>query len=371
MPLTRTLYVVHRWTGLASAIFILFFSVTGAVAVYYSEIDRWASPGLAVPRSDQSRSALQPALDAARAVAPERAPELMWLPSRPDEAIVVRLAPGVDLFRVFVDPSTSRVTGTTSGEHIANVVRQTHLRFYFFGWQGRVVTGLFGLVLLLSAVTGVFIYAPFMRGVWRAGLRWWQIRDGRSQLAWSDVHKLIGVTALFFNVIIGVSGAVLGLENLQRFSPALATALHPSPGRYEVAACDQAAPLDQVVDAAQRDIDGLRATLVSFPSPRQPFYTVSGDLPGRLRASGTSWVAVDRCARVLDRFDARRSELSASAYQWMEPLHFGDWGGWPLKLLYCLLGMTSGVLAITGLGLAAMKWRHRSSPGLRPARHPR
>ncbi|MFM8534777.1 MAG: PepSY-associated TM helix domain-containing protein [Acidimicrobiia bacterium] len=355
MPVTRTLFVVHKWTGLASAVFVLFFSVTGAVAVYYSEIDRLNAPGLALPEAVSARPVLQHALEAAQRVAPERAPELMWLPSRPDEAIVVRLAPGVDQFRVFVDPATARVTGTTSGEHAANVVRQLHLRFYFFGWQGRVVTGAFGLVLLLSAITGLFIYAPFMKGVWHSGRRWWQIRDQRRQFFWSDVHKLVGVTALFFNVIIGATGAVLGLENLQRFSPSLGTALHPSPGRYEVASCDRPAALDRLVEAAEHDMSGFTASLISFPSSRQPFYTVSGTVTGRLRAAGSSWVAVDGCARALGRFVARQAAFTARTYVWMEPLHFGDWGGWPLKLLYCVLGMTSGVLAITGLGLWAIK----------------
>ena len=44
---------VHKWTGLASAIFVLFFSITGAVAVYYSEIDRLNAPGLALPQAVQ------------------------------------------------------------------------------------------------------------------------------------------------------------------------------------------------------------------------------------------------------------------------------------------------------------------------------
>lgn len=292
----------------------------------------------------------------------------MWLPTRPDEAIVVRLAPGVDLFRVFVDPATARVTGTASGENVANVIRQTHLRFYFFGWQGRVVTGVFGLLLLLSAITGVFIYAPFMRGVWRSGRRWWQVRDARTQLTWSDWHKLIGVTALAFNVIISATGAVLGLENLQRFSPALATALHPSPTDTQnlqqnpAPGCQSPLQLDRLVDAAEESMSGMTANLVSFPTARQRYVTVSGDVPGRLRAAGSSWVTVDPCSGdVLERFDARQASTTSSAYLWMEPLHFGDFGGWPLKLLYCLLGMTSGALAISGLGLAAMKWSHRPS----------
>lgn len=88
---------------------------------------------------------------------------------------------------------------------------------------------------------------------------------------------------------------------------------------------------------------------------------MSGNLPGRLRAAGGSWVAIDPCTgRVLEQFDARAARPVASAYLWMEPLHFGDWGGWPLKLAYCLLGITSGLLAVSGFGVAAMKWAHRS-----------
>lgn len=285
---------------------------------------------------------------------------MLWLPTRPDEAIIVRLAPGADLVRVFVDPATARVVGTANGEHLANVIRQTHLRFYFFGWQGRVVTGFFGVMLLLSALTGLWIYAPFMKGVWRSGRRWWQLRDEASQLAWSDFHKLLGITALFFNVIIGVSGAVLGLENLQRFSPALATALHPGPSATTTLdRCASPLPLDRLVEAAEADVPGMTATLVSFPVGKARHLTVSGDVPGRLRAAGSTWVTLDPCSgRVLEHFDARHASATSSAYLWMEPLHFGDWGGWPLKLAYCLLGITSGALAISGVGLAAMKWSH-------------
>jgi len=59
VPVTRTLFVVHKWTGLASAIFVLFFSITGAVAVYYSEIDRLNAPGLALPQAVQARPVRQ------------------------------------------------------------------------------------------------------------------------------------------------------------------------------------------------------------------------------------------------------------------------------------------------------------------------
>lgn len=357
---TRRIYLVHRWSGLVSAVFIVFFSLTGAVAVYRAEIDRVATAGLTVPAS-ATRASLQDAVDAARTAVPGREPELLWLPARPGDAIIVRFAPGADLIRVFVDPATGRVVGSSSGEYLANVIRQTHLRFYFFGWQGRVVTGLFGLMLLVSAVTGLWLYAPFMKGVWRSGRRWWQLRDDTPQLTWSDCHKLLGITTLFFNTIIGATGAVLGLENLQRFSPALATTLHPGPSRaLSTERCAAARPLDRLIEAAQAHVAGLRATLIAFPVGKMRYMTVSGQVPGRLRAEGSTWVTLDPCSGgVLEHFDAREATLTSSLYLWMEPLHFGDWGGWPLKLAYCLLGMTSGALAISGLGVAAMKFSHQ------------
>ena len=53
----------------------------------------------------------------------------------------------------------------------------------------------------------------------------------------------------------------------------------------------------------------------------------------------------------------------------MEPLHFGDFAGMWLKVAYCLLGATSGFLAISGFVLWMLKRRHRRrvAPAIRLA----
>src|SRR5207249_11033363 len=118
--------------------------------------------------------------------------------------------------------------GTRRGENFANVLRQLHLRFYFFGFWGRVVVGAFGVILLISTITGLLIYWRFMRGVFAQGLRFWQIRKG-PQLSTSDLHKLVGIGALVFNLVIAFTGAFLGLENLARYAPGVQQALQPRP----------------------------------------------------------------------------------------------------------------------------------------------
>src|SRR5690606_23541611 len=126
--------------------------------------------------------------------------------------------------QLMVDPYTAEVLGTRDySASFVFVLRQLHLRFFAFGWQGRVVVGAFGLVLLVSIVAGLLIYGRFIRAL----PRWWSIRRGRGlQIAASDLHKLVGIVALAFNIVIASTGAVLGLENLARYSPRVSHALH-------------------------------------------------------------------------------------------------------------------------------------------------
>jgi uncharacterized iron-regulated membrane protein len=46
------------------------------------------------------------------------------------------------------------------------------------------------------------------------------------------------------------------------------------------------------------------------------------------------------------------------------PLHFGNFGGWPVKVLWCLGGLAPGVLAISG----TLIWRARRRPTAPPSR---
>jgi uncharacterized iron-regulated membrane protein len=50
----------------------------------------------------------------------------------------------------------------------------------------------------------------------------------------------------------------------------------------------------------------------------------------------------------------RRAWQAAWPAQWealMAPLHFGTFGGWPVRVLYVVVGLTPGLLALTGFAL--------------------
>jgi uncharacterized iron-regulated membrane protein len=89
-------------------------------------------------------------------------------------------------------------------------------------------------------------------------------------------------------------------------------------------------------------------------------FKISGRMPGagRLRSPYGSDVSFDaQTGSLLAVNDVRRAGLWTQIEDAMGPLHFGTFGGLPVKILWCLLGLTPGTLAMSGF----LIWRARRS----------
>ena len=62
--------------------------------------------------------------------------------------------------------------------------------------------------------------------------------------------------------------------------------------------------------------------------------------------------------RVLASRDKRTAAWPAQWEALVGPLHFGTFGGWPTRALYVAVGLTPGLLALTGFAL----WYRRRRP---------
>jgi uncharacterized iron-regulated membrane protein len=362
----RQLFALHRWTGLLSGLFILFLSVTGAALVFITEIDRFVHAGLLVSQSRGPMIAPERAIAAAQQKYPAAEINRVDLPLH--ESGVYTLwsarvrADGREFNQIMVDPHTGRVTGVRMlNRSLPFVLRQLHLRFYKFGWQGRVVVGGFGLVLLFSTLTGLLIYGRFIRAL----PHWWSIRRERGfQISTSDWHKLVGILALAFNLVIAVTGAVLGLENLARYAPAVSQAIHPRPARQLTpeppASLEGTVPVSYAIAQARAAVPRLRPLYVNLPRAKKRHYTVFGNMDGRIEMEGASQVGVHALTgAVYMRHLTPDMAGTARVYNWMDPLHFGYWGGVASKIFYLIFGLTTAFLSISGFIVWYMKKRRR------------
>ncbi len=77
-------------------------------------------------------------------------------------------------------------------------------RDMFLGLPGELFLGVMGLLFVVAIVSGVVLYAPFMRRLAFGSVR----RAGAPRVKWLDLHNLIGAVTLVWLLAVGVTGVI-------------------------------------------------------------------------------------------------------------------------------------------------------------------
>jgi uncharacterized iron-regulated membrane protein len=360
---TRVAFRLHGWVGLAGALLLLNVGVTGAVLVFAPELDRALRPELYfVPRGAAARPVAE-LYEAVRAAHPTaHAVSIRRLPSGPDRSLELGVAyrdqRGAHQFRsVFLDPYTGRTLGHKewNAGFVENpTVWLVRLHFTLLaGRAGQVATALLSLLFLASLATGLVVYRRF---IVRALLLQVPLRLRSWRTGASELHRVVGVWAWLFNLVIALTGLwfMRGV-----FTPAFyreQVSLPPAP-RLAVS-------LDRLLATAvarvptfvprglsvRADGDGVATAIELYGDDRER----SSLLPAwasRLRFDARTG-ALERVDLVSRAPAATKLELATG------PLHFGTWGGLPVRLLYATGALAPPLLALTGVFL----WFRRGRP---------
>jgi uncharacterized iron-regulated membrane protein len=195
--------------------------------------------------------------------------------------------------------------------------------------------------------TGV-IYGPFMRR-----LEFGTVRANRStRLRWLDLHNLIGVTTLAWALVVGATG-VLNEVSRPLFTlwqqTDVKAMLVPLRGKPVPETSELSSP-QTAFDTVKAAYPDMVATSVVFPG--SPFGTPYHYL---IWTKGQTPLTSRLFQPVL--VDARNGALgSAVAMPWYlravevsRPLHFGHYGGMPLKIIWIALDLAT--IFVLGGGL--------------------
>lgn len=334
----------HSWTGITAGLLLFVVCWTGTFATLSREIDWLLDPAQRVQPAAQRASFGQIA-DAAQRAHPQAT--VSWI-SAPlyarSAAEVVMDAPGGGSLRVWVDPYRARVQGTTTYFNVQRFFRSLHMSLFDWGGSGAgyyVVCAL-SLLLLVSLVTSLVFYK-----------RWWRgfatLKTGRGlRVLLSDAHKLAGVWSLWFVVVIAVTGGWYLFEMARwQIDP------EGSQGQFTVPA-----PPDLAAAPARMDIDTLVARVRAL-RPTLEVRNISVGEDGAFQADGQDTHLLVRDRANVVHLDGRTGALlrdqhahDLDAYwRWSDtadPLHFGDFGGLPTKLVWCVFGLLMTGLCLTG-----------------------
>jgi uncharacterized iron-regulated membrane protein len=365
---TRTWDWVHKWTSLVCTLFMLVLCITGLPLIFYDEIDHLAGSAVTTPRLPEGtpRAPLDAVVRAAQAQYPGKVPLYVFADDHDPDLWLVKLDDRVDSDEtraVFaaVDARTAKVLGTpVFNEGVMHFFYRLHVD-WFAGQGGRLFLGLMGLLLVLSIVSGTVLYAPFMRR-----LDFGTVRSDRSaQVRWLDLHNLLGIVTLAWALVVGATGIIntwadLILKGWQADQLAALRALPQAAPPAGAAPAEGA--MQSAVDLALAAHPGRNIHLLAFPgtllaTPQHFAVMLAGSSP--LTARLQEPVLVDAASGRLT--NAAPRPLTVTALQLSQPLHFGDYGAWPLKVLWALLDVITIVVLWSGL---VLWWRKR-----RRARH--
>src|SRR5690606_10846681 len=204
----RAWSLVHKWSSLVCTAFMLLLCITGLPLVFHHEIGHWLGTEAEPPALAEDGPEIR--RDEVMAAALARHPGLggMFVSKEPDDDRVwyVTLAPTPrsheGLRQVAVDARTGEVLAEPSLDSgFLHLMRSLHIDL-FLGLPGMLFLGFMGLLLLVAIVSGVVLYAPFMRR-----LRFGEVRRDRSRRArWLDLHNLVGIVTVVWLFVVGATG---------------------------------------------------------------------------------------------------------------------------------------------------------------------
>lgn len=350
------LWKIHHWAGLYTGIVIGILCFTGAVAVFIPEIDGWIQRNYYSVSASSFATPPLPKIDSALAEAKKQYPKMSGLlidmPDKPGGIATFSFAvkgkdkASTQIYSLFVDPVQDKILGSRDRQNsLANYLRQMHVRLYE-GFWGRQLVGLAGIAFVVVTITGFLIYGNFMKKQ-----PYPKIRKKNTRILMADWHKVLGISALAFNFVIACSGAWLGiLPKLMQWFDVKA----PNDFKAEVIMdkkedANITVHWDKVFNVVKQEFPDLKPGYMRASEDGSGTIEIHGSIDGQIYERNINSLVISKTSyKPLFKFNISQASFSDKLYSVQEALHFGDFGGLGLKILYAILGLISAFLSISG-----------------------
>ena len=353
----RAAFHVHRWVGVALGLYAFVIGATGAVLMFRADLQAWTYPEVFMPSGAGGPTA---GADTVLAAVETRYPQAdvsgLDFPNARRGTFLAYVVEA-DRFRtVFLHPVSGHVMGEVPSGGWIQRLQQLHFDL-LGGRTGEIVSRVGAWGLLALSLTGLVLWWPG-RAPWRRGFMVGR-GSGWKRAVW-ELHRATGVWVLALLVMWAVTGIHFTTSGLaRRLVGAVAPLATPAPAvRVEAAAPVTRRPLAAFVSDARARWPGAPLARVLLPSGSQSAVavTVAREAHGDGDGSDEVTLGFDPARGRLRRTDLASSAPSGElAIRWLGLLHVGNFGGWPLKILWAIGGLARAVLFGTGY----VRWWNR------------
>jgi uncharacterized iron-regulated membrane protein len=364
--------VLHRWTGLLIALFIVVCSATGALLAFYNPLYNATAPWRIV---EDSSPLLTPTalIEAAERAAPEAFFNRLVLDIEPGNAVI--FYPGsvnrdeLDYNEIAIDPHTGRevyrgVWGDISegGHQLMPFIFNLHYTLAA-GTLGATWLGIVAMIWTLNCLLGLWLTFPRLRvGWWRFWRRSWCLPRGFSlSLTWNfHFHRAFGLWAWLLLLVFALSSVGFNYREVYLavmksfggsdvFSVLPDTAGERNPQHDWTALLDEARRL-ATEHGATHGYQVKKESALNYRSSNNIYeyrFLADTDLPTDRPQSRLFFSAAN--GEVV-AYKSGRGNFSADGInEWLVALHITSIGGTPYRVLIFCFGLLTCWLSSTGV----------------------
>jgi uncharacterized iron-regulated membrane protein len=356
----RSMLASHSILGLSVAALLYLVCVSGTLAVFYPNLERWEQPQVA-----ESSTFDPAALDVAAAAALAREskrPEHLFIALPTDD--VPRVAVETEENGNFVRPDGAFAEPVD--HEWTHFLVELHYALSLPGVLGLALVGIIGIMMTAMVISGLLAHPNIFKDAFSFRVR------GPRRLQQVDIHNRLSVWTSPFQLAIALTGAFIGLSQVYGFvvagvffggdTTAATRSLflqHDKPTGIE-------APLMKVADIVervQREHPQERPMFVTIHEPGTTAQAVEVGTRVPRRLAWGEFYLYDSQSRYVGDAGWADGDLGVQLYSSTFRLHFGHFVGMWLQVAYIVLGVALCIVIATGVNI----WLLRRAQSGRPA----
>lgn len=384
----KKLFLLHSWVGIVTAILLFVICFTGALAVLSRpELKIWANPELHQLSTIPTAKVTELINKYHQQVPKEFGENIhVYLPTGHNTHLLTILFESHDgdenykeaaAYAYQFDPRDfeliSEYYGAASNFYeqrktdAPSFIGHFHADLHLGRPIGLILTGFLGLTLLVSTVTGLFIHRKLIKELFTFR------RKKELDVVVNDAHKIMGIWGSLFHGVIGFTGAFLGLATIIL----LPAAAFVNFGGDQTKLVEKFTAMPEVVISNNYQVTEINTILIDaqnrYPKAKIIDLTIMAHNDANstvyLRLIGGNAVA-SQLLQYHGNGDFSKSmssfgDIPGPAIKVLEllfPLHFGNFAGIFVKLIWAILGLTTALLPLSGM----MMWLAKRCRGNNP-----
>ncbi|WP_047335321.1 PepSY-associated TM helix domain-containing protein [Pseudomonas protegens] len=388
------LVLLHRYMGLATAVFLLLAGLTGSVLAFHHELDEWLNPEFYHTSGKGPVLAPGALVDSVQAEHPRLQVWYMEYPQQAGHAALLAAVPRTDPATgqpytepnqvFYLDPVTAHQQGQRfwgaccfQRQNLVPFLLEFHYNLSLPGNWGLWLMGLVAIAWVIDCFVALLLTLPRGRPFWHKWGTAWKIKGGHAYRLNFDLHRAAGLWLWLLLLPIAISSVAMNLPS-QVFKPVVSLLSSIEPSVYEARGRLPAAELgitrltyqqayERALEEGQRL--GLKETIGELYYSFEYNFYGAGFGRHDSQAHGKSWLFFHGTdGRLLGQEIAGQGTLGERFYRLQLPIHGGRIIGTTGQMIIALVGVLIAVLALTGIYIWWRKLIARRSSKMRKNR---